>query len=386
MFNITNIHRLSFLRNDLNELYASLIIKTFGGALVDIFVPIFLIKSGYALNQILFFYIIMYAVWGLIAPFVAKIETVIGEKHLFLARIPFLIIYYLGLSYPVLGMPLYVTALFGAVAGACYGIGLNSIFVNSTKSIPIGKEIGKLKSLPLLSAIIAPLIGAAVYSLFGASILFIVAIIMYILSAVPLLLSKDKRPKVKFTFTHFLRFEKDPGIFFGIMFNEGGLRVINEIIWPMFVFLMLGSVYSVGIAGTLATIAIFFFLLYIGRLSDRGIKGRMIALGALFGCAFWILRIFVQDNMGIFIIAFMGAIAQEMVEVPFGTIFYNLIRNKNTLEMIAYREMILMWGRTVFLGALLLVVNKFFVAFVISAIVSLIYLFINFRDVRKYSS
>ena len=91
-----DVHRVfHFLRNrELNELYASIAIRSFAISLIGIFIPIYLYQIGYSFSLIFFFFALS-AIFKAIFIFPsAKISYKIGLKHSMLLSMPFLIIFF----------------------------------------------------------------------------------------------------------------------------------------------------------------------------------------------------------------------------------------------------------------------------------------------------
>jgi len=89
---------LHFLHNkELNELYASIAIKSFAISLIGIFIPIYLLQIGYSLASVLIFFSTVASVHALMSFFAAKVAARVGLKHTILFSIPVLIAALLGL-------------------------------------------------------------------------------------------------------------------------------------------------------------------------------------------------------------------------------------------------------------------------------------------------
>ncbi len=100
MSSLNNKIYLDFLQNKkINHFFLSIFIMSFGGALINIFVPIYLYTLNFEIYQIIFFYFLVSLNFVIFSYYGAKITAAIGEKHAILASIPFLILYNIGLIF-----------------------------------------------------------------------------------------------------------------------------------------------------------------------------------------------------------------------------------------------------------------------------------------------
>ena len=92
-------HRLlHFLRNrELNELYASIAIRSFALSMINIFIPIYLLNLDYSLKQVLIFFVFLTGTHAVTSIHAGKISSKFGFKHAILFSVPLLLIFYLML-------------------------------------------------------------------------------------------------------------------------------------------------------------------------------------------------------------------------------------------------------------------------------------------------
>ena len=80
------------LKEEIKELYLTSAIHSFAIALVAIFIPIFLLQSGFSLVQVVIYEIIHYALAAVSAYFAMKYASKNGVKHSMIISIPFFIV------------------------------------------------------------------------------------------------------------------------------------------------------------------------------------------------------------------------------------------------------------------------------------------------------
>ena len=78
------------------------------------------------------------------------------------------------------------------------------------------------------------------------------------------------------------------------------------ILWSVFIYLTLMSELQVGIIGTITAIASMFFVLTIGKLTDKWNKHTLIKIGAMFVTLVWIINFMIAQfipNQWLFYVA-----------------------------------------------------------------------------------
>jgi hypothetical protein len=137
-------HYFTF-KSELNELFASISLRTFAKSLINIFVPIYLITIGYSFMTAFIFMAIGSAFHAIFSYSAAKLSARIGFKHLIMVSAPFLIIYYLLLNYitviQALGIPIVLIAAFGGTSNAFFWLGYHTDFAKSTTKKNSGKKL-----------------------------------------------------------------------------------------------------------------------------------------------------------------------------------------------------------------------------------------------------
>ena len=118
------------LRDKLRAIYMNISLQSFAMSMVSIFVPIYLLKLGYSLNQTLFYVLLEWLSFGLFAPISAWLSSKFGFKHILLFRLPLTITSLLLLSFiESISISIYFVAVLIGISGSMYVIPLNNLFV-----------------------------------------------------------------------------------------------------------------------------------------------------------------------------------------------------------------------------------------------------------------
>ncbi|MFC2143131.1 MFS transporter [Candidatus Aenigmatarchaeota archaeon] len=370
-----HIHKIRTLKNELAELYLNVTMQLFALSLVSVFVPIYLMKLGYDFDVAIMFYIISFACIGLFSITSAKLANRFGFKHIILLRTPLLIAYLIGLNFiPQVNSLffIYFLAVLSGVSDSIYWISFNSLFVRNSHKGKRTKEVTEVKSLISFVNILAPAIGGVLAVAFSFNLLFIISIAVIFLSLIPLFMTKDIKPHVKFSFKKL--FSKSHVKFFIGFIAQGMENVGFYVFWPVFIFVMLNDIEIVGFATTIGWIGV---VLSSYVLMKEHVKIRtMLRYGAFFTAIVWILRIFAFDTFSMLLISILGGLTGIMIAIGYETKAWNRAVIENTEEFVVFRELSLAAGRVLLLLISLYVIDKFITVFAFSSVASLIFAFV----------
>lgn len=369
-------HHSKFYKKPVRDVFWIHALDSFVNALFGIFVPIYLLILGYSVGNVLSYYIIKFIALAVFFYIAGFISSKLGLKHTMIIRLPFFMIFLLSMYFlDTINISIFLIALIHAFYQALYWMPLHSLFVRSASEDHMGADVGKLHSLPKLASTVAPLIGGVISVFLGFHALFIVAMILLVLSIFPLIKSKETKPHVDFSLkeiNHLVR--KNPKYFFGTgAFFIG--EAAENVIWPIFVFLMLNNILSIGIIGSLLSAGMVLFTLLVGRLSDRFDKKIFIRMGAGLMALVFFFRFFVSTESSIYLLTIMAGFFSILLFVPFDSIIYSLAKKSNIDEFIVIRETYVNTGRVFLLFIALIFVNNLGVSFLLASLSQIFFLF-----------
>ncbi|MDA1038362.1 MAG: hypothetical protein O2877_01585 [bacterium] len=91
--------QLLFLKNkELDELFASMSLRSFAVSIIGIFIPIYLLQIGFSLVQVFLFFALLSIVHSISSLASIKVACKYGFKHSILFNTPLLIVFFLLLS------------------------------------------------------------------------------------------------------------------------------------------------------------------------------------------------------------------------------------------------------------------------------------------------
>ncbi|MFH1445705.1 MAG: MFS transporter [Nanoarchaeota archaeon] len=361
---------------ELKELYINRIIDLFAISLIGIFIPIYLLKMSFTLPEVFVYLIFLWGTAWIMIFFAAHISSKIGIKRTIVLRVPILISFLFLLTNLEFLHPafLYAAAILAGTSTAFYWTPLNSEFCKNADSKKVGSQSSYLSAIPNIFVIFAPILGGIMLEYFGFHSVLILVMLLTAISVIPLSFTGE----CLINFNYNIRKEKPlkrAKEFSNRFFIQGVFWIVEGVVWPIYIFMVLGDLVSVGIAGTLNVLGIAIFTVFIGRMSDKVDKNNIIKIGSVIFAVVWFTRIFASSPMEIFLLSLLGGLSLALIDVPIFAMFSKLSK-RNPLSMVVSREVRLQTGRLTLLFILLLIAlflttNIFTFAFAFAGIMAL---------------
>lgn len=377
------IHFRFFKNEEMNHFYWSVFIMTFGESLISIFVPIYLYNLGFKIPQILLFYFLVSMYFVIFSYFGAKVTAKIGEKHSILISTPFLVIYYIGLifvdSYNFL---LFILPLLLALRMILFNYGYHLNFINHSEKTKRGQELALFGIVTLLATISAPYLGS-ILATFNFTILFIISSFLIFLGTVPLFFSKDKCEKIDFSIYSLfqkIKSKENRGNF--ISFSGYAIEsIIGRTIWPIFLIIIIGTINKTGLIISVSMLVSLLAFYFVGRLTDKLNRIRLLKIGTILYFFAWIGRIFADTAFKVLFVDSYKNLSEKILHLPWSAHSYDLAKRKNYFEFIVSREIIFNLIRIVVFPVLILIFwidfYPFIISFIVASIFSIGYIFID---------
>ena len=359
------------LNKELKEIYSFIAIKSLAVSMFGIFLPLYLlIDLSFSLKKVILFFMIAEVVWILFTFIAGKALTKIGAKHSILLGMFLAVLYLMFLVILKEGIItyFYLAAFFHGAASAFYWMGFHTNFVRSSDRQHRGEEASWWKIIPQSTELVGPILGGLILTFFNFESLFILVSIMLIISTLPLFLSREVFKRYHFNYRRLISKDKlKQGI---ALFGVGIRSRAFVLLWPIFIFLILGSYLSLGSLFSFVTLLGVVFFIFAGRLSDRVDKKILMGVGSIMHAFTWFIRAPIKTALQVFSIASLDIITYALVEVPFDAMSYNRAE-KHPIEYFVFRETL------IHLGALFLLIFMFFMqdfalAFILTGLANLL--------------
>jgi MFS transporter, YQGE family, putative transporter len=372
------------LSGALTALYSNRILQQVASGLIGIFFPILLYtKFDFSIYAVALYYFINWTLWFFTVPIGAKIMSRIGLKYslIFSVMIGWAWYYFVRLFemhgiLAFLGLAIIVVNFDRML----YWVPYHTSFAEFTDRRTRGKQMSFLISIASIVSIAIPFISGQIISQYGYDVLFIIALVLYVMSVIPLFLM----PSIKenFSFGYFETFKK---VFCKknrkmlLAYAADGMQgMVGMVIWPIFIWLLLDKDYSsVGLVASLIIVTSLFLRLIMGNLADRFDKRRVLKWGALLSAIGWMVKMFVQSGFQIFVASTYHSFATIVMRTPFDALMYEKAADSGHYvdEYTVIREMCLTFGRLLMLGIICLIfflTGSFILAFFVAGLASLV--------------
>lgn len=347
-------------------------------SLFGIFIPIYFLTLGYSLSQVFLFFIVNYILIVIFSFVAVYLANRIGLQQTIIVRLPFLFIFLLLLwLLESKSISLYTIAIFNAIQTAFYFTPLHIIFSLHAKHKSMGSSMGKYFALPKLAAILGPIIGGALVVLLSFKHLFIVVIIIFIIAMLPIISTKPIKTKFSFDFKKGKKlYKKYPRYFWAEVVDNFGEEA-DGIIWPIFIYITLTSVLSVGVIGALVGLGSFLFTIFMGKLTDKYKKEKLIKIGAIAFALVWLARFLFAGPIFYYAITVVAGFVLMLFLIPFHSLIYSVSKRNTTDEFLVFREVPVAIGRIIMFTLALIFVSNIKLLFPVVAIVYLYFLFLK---------
>ena len=190
------------------------------------------------------------------------------------------------------------------------------------------------------------------------------------LAILPLFFTPDKRMKKEvISIKSVLTAQPKKRMF--IYQAEGVLNLVGGVFWPVFIYLAVKNVVTLGAIVSMTSLLLVVFIVYIGGLVDKNVK-KTLKRGVFLNAPFWIIRLLFLSPVGLFINNFLGAVTSSMVNISLSKLIYgHAEKTKRIGSFFLFRELHLGLGRVLILvlalfipGLLWMFVVAFLVQFV----------------------
>ncbi len=243
-----------------------------------------------------------------------------------------------------------ISALLG-MSLAFYWMGLHLIFKTVSNHKHRGEAVGKRISTTIFAHMLGPLLGGFLISNYGFKLVFILVSVLMFLSTYFLFLSKEKHIPFHFSVKGLVDKKHLENSLF---FVARGVRVAaSGIIWPLFIFVILGNYISLGIVGSVLSGVSAILIWFVGKYSDKIDKRKIIYWLTFPESLSWFLRSAVTTKFHVFAVTIFGALTYGAEEAPLGALEYDKAK-ENIAEYFVSREIFISLGRLLLIMVVLM--------------------------------
>ncbi|MBS3107813.1 MFS transporter [Candidatus Woesearchaeota archaeon] len=339
-------------KKELLELYISMFIRNFAFSMAGLFVPLYLYSDlGLPLRSVVLFYLTWTIGMGIFTPICAKLSHKFGIKHSMLFSMPFTVAYFFLMDFlKTTDMSYMVPAIVYSFGSAWFWIAFNTAFTKCSDCNNRGKQVGIWFFTSYIAGIIGPFVGGLILLFFNFQILFFIVGALLFCSMIPLFFTKDTKSDGDFKISRV--FDKKYLQFAPAYFSDGIRYSTIVVLWPIFIFIILGAYIQLGAIGSIATLIAAFWSYAVGKFADHGFKIKVMKIGGITDALVWFFGwIFAKFGMiALGIITSLETITYTLISVPLTVLAYDVAaKNEKGIEVLISREFFLTFGRALML-------------------------------------
>lgn len=364
--------RHSRTKKDFRLFELAIMLHMVAESLVWVFVPILMLQSGYSVTDILVYLLAFNAIDVPLNFGVDRLMRRFGARKVMIAGTFAIIAFFLLIGVLPTGNILFLLLLacLGAIYDTFFWVSHMYLFIEINKEEKdSGASVGALGAVHRFGGIVGPIVGACILVVWGKETVALVAALLFAASMIPLFRMKHtndipqgRQPTMK-EFLSSARERKNylSTALIGVHYEVDGN------LWPLFIFMTLGSIESVALIPTLVALSTASFSFVAGKMTKRHALPMMIC-GSLFAAALWTSRIIFQNEMIYYLTVLLIGFSVLLVETPIDADIARRGAEKSTLSAATYRNASSMLLRIPLYLVLLLLVHVFKTGFAIAAI------------------
>ncbi|HEV7702300.1 MAG TPA: MFS transporter [Candidatus Paceibacterota bacterium] len=372
----------SLVHSDFWKFELSVWFHTIGYSIISIFIPILMLVAGYSLTTVMI-YCAMFFLLDTPLNFLAKRLVIYFGARLVIILGTLAIILFFALFPYIRGghfFILFVLALLAAVYDSFYWVAHFYLFIESSEKLEeVGRNNGILTSVRSFGGMLGPAIGAGILIFTTESALLSFSIAFLTLSIIPLLTLqhiKDKPVFKKTSYKEFFRELPEKKNFLTWFLYSIHLGA-NEVIWPIFIFSLFGTLKSIALVAVIISVSKI-ILSYASGVSTPKNRENLMRIGMVCILCIWILRLAYPNDafyyLSILFIGFFGV----LIEVPLDSSIFERARLKGqSLNASTFRNTIVMFPQGILFAVLALLVGVFKVSFISATLSLIILLLVN---------
>lgn len=263
---------------ELSELYAAMMLKTFGLSLIGIFVPIYLYEEGFSISQVVVFMVVNYAIRVVISWPLARLSDRLGPKGLMRVGLGLTVAFLLMLlSISQIGWPLLLLALVDGVAITLFYLGYHIDFSQAKKLDEFGREAERVFALAKIAAASAPFIGGLIATAFNPQATIATALVAMVVAGWSLSRSQSPpgKPLKSLAKLDFKRYGRS----YLSIAALGVDQTSTVVFWPFFaaLFIFSGEIYfQLGLVTSVSAVSAILVVHALGKLVDKHRGGLLL--------------------------------------------------------------------------------------------------------------
>jgi hypothetical protein len=218
----------------------------------------------------------------------------------------------------------------------------------------------------------AALVGGFILSFLGIQYLVGIVSVLLIAATLPLYLSEDNYRTEGLSVKQV--FKNHPIKHYLVFATHGIDNILNNFVWPIFVFFMILKSYT--ILGFVVSLTALFSIVadgLIGRMVDWS-REKMLRIGAVVNSVIWIIKTTIRTNLGVYVLDSLNGLSQQSILTSFGAKSYDIAEKSDPVGFLVFREIMIHFGRLfLYAGLYFLALSSWTYTFLAGALIYFIY-------------
>lgn len=356
-------------------------LSTFSRNLIEVFIPVILYKFGYTIREVLIYYLIA-NVGSLILsyPFV-KLSKRFNNKILAIVGIIAFSLLQILLNYMVHStVYLAIIAILFAVYRRGYWISRRFYNLKVLKKDNISTTYSLISIINQIGVIISAYCGALVLDYVSLNTLTIIAIVLFLLSIIPLYILdfKHENNEVKLEPIKNIRMIPKRNLY---LFGSYELINVVKFLFPLYLFIYVKNTYqTIGLVNLITNLALILFTYLFGRTLDKS-KKNFLTFSIIFTVLVYVAKV---NTIGyvLLIISFIEGIALKMYELSISKEFYTLSKKFEYSNYNLIYELIQNFSRSIIVLILFMCNDNFKMMIYVTLVFIIIGAFMKFKQLE----
>jgi len=324
-------------RVELRKLFTTYGLVSIALSFVGAFGPIYLMRLGYELTDILTFFFLTALIKIVVLPFVFKLMHVVGSNRMMAIGIIFFIANFaLFATLSTHFWPLWLLAFAKAIGNACYYGSYRVNFAVAHTKEKTGSQAAFAQSMILTLGIFAPLAGGLFSYFWSVSAVYLAAIVIFIFAGLVIW----NAPQEFIKKISFRRIPKGPALKdYGSNFSYSFSGLADLFVWPILISLIIPSYVGIGAVGTVFAFLAIIVTIYVGkRIDSKTVKHRYLGYGVGVSFLYSIGRVFASSASHLVGLGLLSALGTSLTSLSYEKRYYTNATNKNWLEYLFAQE------------------------------------------------
>jgi MFS family permease len=291
--------------------------------LIGVFAPIFLYQYfGGSITYVGLWFMVGWVAYIILSPIMMKLVEFIGLRYALIASTFFGAAYYFVLANAEQN-DVFATAIMSAVLiifwRFFYWLPYHLEFVTLTEKGHRGQQSSFFWASASVIGMITPLIGGVIIYLWSFSAVFYVAMVLFLLQAIPYLLIPKANEQYTWGYWETWRnfFSRRYRQVVVSHFALGAENTVGLLIWPIFIFLLLeGNIFEVGVISSIIVMVSVFGEILLGKYIDAHAEERVLSFAGIMNALGWIAKMFVTTAFHIFVAGAYHSVVHIFVRTP----------------------------------------------------------------------